>query len=469
MKNTLYRALLGAAALVALSACDDYLDVNEDPNNATEAPINGLMAVSTLNTGLNQFRVSNSFTANFVQYIASPNQASSTDIYEDVSYSGTWGSLYGAMTNAYDMIQLGEERGGTDHVGVGKVITAINLGLVVDSWGNAPYTQAFTGDNITPTYDSAEDLYAEIQRLLDEAIAAFAQETLVDLDGESDFIHGGDTDAWVLTAYALKARYALHLSETGAYSAADVLANVDQAYASNADDAQVTRFEVRNPWAGVAQANDNLILGGWLSEQFVDALNGTTFGRLDPRLPLLTDTTIAGTYVGTVNGAGRRGDGTQPDESYLELDGAFSGEESPLIIISYAELKFIEAEAALDAGQRERAFTAFLAGVRASMMKVGVSDEDAEAYIDGEYGALNAANLTEDEIFREKYVALFLHPETWVDARRYDYGYRDFTLAQNAAVQEFPRRVFYPDTELTRNGSNVPTGLSITSRIFWDQ
>ncbi len=467
--KTLYSALIGAVALVALPACDDYLDINDNPNAATEAPINGLMAVSTLNTGLNQFRVSNGFAAYYVQYLASPNQASSVDIYQEVDFSGTWGALYQAMTNAYDMIQLGEERGGQDHVGVGKVITAMNLGLVVDSWGDAPYSEAFTGANITPGYDSAEELYATVQRLLDEAIAAFAAESLVDLDGDSDFIHGGDIDAWVKTAYAMKARYGLHLSETSGYNPAAVLADVDKAYTSNADDAEVTRFEVRNPWAQVARNNDNLLLGGWLSEQFVDALNGTSFGTVDPRLSMLTDTTVSGTYAGTPNGAGRRGDGTMADESYIEEKGPVSGAMAPLTIISYAELKFIEAEAALDANQRERALAAFREGVRASMTKLGVGTAAADSYLAANYGMLTAATLTVDDIFREKYVALFLNPETWVDARRYDYMYKDFTLPQNAATTSFVRRLPYPDSELSRNGRNAPVVSDLTSRLFWDQ
>ncbi len=467
--KTLYSALIGAVSLVALPACDSYLDVNDNPNAATEAPINGLLAVSTLNTGLNQFRVATGYTNYYVQYFASPNQASSVDIGQEVNFSGTWQNLYQAMTNAYDMIQLGEARGGQDHVGVGKVITAMNLGLIADSWGDAPYTQAFTGDVITPEYNSAEEIYATIQTLLDEAIAAFSAESLIDLDDESDFIHAGDTDAWVKTAYALKARYLLHLSETSNYDPAAVLANVALAYTSNADDAEVTRFEIRNPWAQVARNNDNLLLDGWLSEQFIDALNGTTFESFDPRLPLLTDTAVNGKYVGTINGAGRRGSGTTAQESYLETSGALSGETSPLLIITYAELKFIEAEAALDANQRDRALTAFREGIRASMAKIGVSDDAGAAYYAATYGTRTAATLTLDDIFREKYVALFLNPETWVDARRYEFMYRDFELPQNAATAAFVRRLPYPDTELNRNGNNTPIISDLTSRLFWDQ
>lgn len=454
----------------AFSACSGFLDVNEDPNNATEAPINGLLASSSLSTGLNYFRVSNSFTAFFVQYLASPNEGTTTDILLEADYSSAWGNLYGTMTDIYDMIQIGQETNALQHVGVGKILMAMNLGLVIDNWGDAPYSAAFTGEVVTPMYDTGEDLFATILRLLDEAEADLVDSANEkNLDSDSDFIHSGDINAWTRTAAAIRARYLNHLSKTSDYDPSAVLSAVDDAYQSNDQDAQVTRFLVRNPWAQVAVNNENLLLAGWLSEQFVDALNGTTYTVVDPRLEMLTDTTINGDYVGTENGRGRIGDGTEITESYLESDKAFSSPESPLILASYAEMKFIEAEAALRANNTGRALTAFQAGVNASMQKIGVSQLDADAYLAAAYPGLDAASLTLDNIFREKYVALFLQPETWVDARRYDYGYTDFSLPVNSALPTFIRRVQYPSTETDRNVDNVPIVTDLSSRLFWDQ
>ncbi len=42
--------------------------------------------------------------------------------------------------------------------------------------------------------------------------------------------------------------------------------------------------------------------------------------------------------------------------------------------------------------------------------------------------SVGAAALTRELIFREKYVATYLNPEAWNDARRFDYQYKDFTL-----------------------------------------
>jgi hypothetical protein len=465
------------AGLLLASGCDDYLDINENPNVATSPPLDGLLATASSNTGLNQFRVSNGFTAFYVQYLASPNEGNTLDTYLETDNSGTWGSIYNTMTDLYDLIRFGEERGATAHVGVGKALMAMNVGLVVDNWGSAPYSDAFTGETLRPTYDSGEALYTTIFNLLDEAERALSDVgDSPAIDPDSDFVHGGDLAAWQKTISALRARYLNHLSETGDYSASDVLAAVAAAYESAADNAAVSNFQLRNPWAQVAINNDNLLLGGWLSEQFVDALNGTTFGTFDPRLPVLTDTTINGNYRGTPNGGGRIGDGTVPEESYLVDDGAKSSPESPLDIITYAELKFIEAEAALASGADDRALTAFREGVTSDIVEVltfvgtdpAAAEQAAADYLTAAYPDLSASTLTEDMIFREKYVALFLSPETWVDARRYNFQYADFDLPLNAAINEFPVRVQYPATETDRNAANTPI-VTLTDPIFWDQ
>ncbi len=466
MKHTTPYFLIACFALF-FSACGaDYLDVNENPNVATRPPLDGLLASASYSTALNQYRISDGHTAYYVQYFASPNEASTTDIYQEISNGGAWSELYDAMTDLYDLIRFGQEDGLDRHVAIAKVLMAMNLGLVVDNWGDAPYSDAFTGETLRPTYDSAEDLYATIFRLLDEAIAelATAEDAPAVRDG-SDFVYNGDLDRWTRAAYSLRARYLNHLSETSAYDPAAVLAAVDAGLAGPEEDAAVTSFSTRNPWAQVADNNANLLLGGWLSEQFVDALNGTTYGVADPRLPLLTNRNDAGEFVGTPNGAGRQGDGTKALESYLVTTGALSMENSPLTIITYAELQLIEAEAALATNDQSRANAAFVAGITANMAQIGVDSSAITDYLAAAYGS---ADVSRDDVFREKYAALFLSPETWVDARRYDYAYKDFTLAENAALNTFPVRIQYPTTETDRNADNVPL-VTLTDPIFWDQ
>lgn len=455
--------------VISLAGCKKYLDVNTNPNQPTRPPINGLLGNITNGTALNVFRVGN-IAGNYVQYFASSNAASPSDTYEAIDASSTWTNLYDIMTDAYDMEQLGKQTGSTQHQGVAKIVTAMNLQWVHDLWGDAPFTQAFNAETLTPEYDKAQDIFQTILKLLNDGIALLQQpNSALNLNAQLDFIHQGKVSAWIKTAYALKARMLNHLSKTSSYDANAVLSALSNAYASNSDDAQVTVFDVRNPWAQVARNNLALLLGGWLSDQFVNAMNGTTYGIFDPRLPSDASLTKYNDYRGTRSGKGRVGSGINFEESYLLSGGYYSSDNSPLIIIGFSELKFIEAEAKLRNNDKPGAYAAYLAGIAANMNKMGVSATARDTYINDPSVSVGEDNITIDLIMKEKYKALFLSPETWNDARRYNYQYQGFQLPLNAVTSTYIRRLVYPSTETSLNGKNVPDVSDVTQRLWWDQ
>jgi hypothetical protein len=120
----------------------------------------------------------------------------------------------------------------------------------------------------------------------------------------------------------------------------------------------------------------------------------------------------------------------------------------------------MEAEAFVetDAG---RAAEAYNEGVKASLAFHGVSNEDWEA----EYAAETAGSISLEKVMLGKYVAMFMHSETWVDWRRTGFPVLELPVS---AVSETPRRYLYPTDEKNYNGANVPSGLSSTSRVWWD-
>lgn len=454
---------------LALVSCDDYLDINENPNNPTEAPLAALMVNSTFESAQNTFRMGD-ITSNYVQYLASPNPGSSSDVMDPVSYSGTWASMYNAMTDINDMILKGEEESANHYIGIGQILMAYNLAMTVDAWGDIPYTEAFNFVTITPAYDDDAQLYSTILDLLDSGLSNLSTDTEVSV-GADDFIYEGDISKWMKFGNMLKARYLNHYSETGEYDPSAVLAALENGFESSEDDAQVEYFEGEiNPWADVAIDNTNLFLGGWISEQFIEATDGTTFGVVDPRLPLMVSTTDDGEYVGTVNGAGRGDAAEEGERSVLEPGDYYTTEQAPVLMATYFEQKFIEAEAAFGI-DKERSYQAYLDGIRAHMNKIGVPSGEIEAYISDPVVSMGVDSFSLEDIYKEKWVAMFLHPETWVDARRYDYQYEDFDLPENLNPDlggQFLKRLAYPDSEVSRNGSNVPD-VSLLDPIFWDE
>jgi hypothetical protein len=474
MKQTyrkIYTLALAAGLLSSLAACEKgYLDINQtNPNQTENPPINGLLAGVTYQSAVNVFSAGN-ITSYYVQQLASPNTASGSDIYDNVDRSTTWRAIYLNVTDIRQMKKLALERNAYEHLGVANILEAFNMSMLTDLFGDAPYRQAWSeGANLKPGYDSAKVIYDSCLSLIDQGVAALnLTDPQVTLDASNDLVHGAKKDAWIKTAYALKARLLNRKSKLPDYDAAAVLGALGNAYKSNADDAQVTRFESLSPWNGVAKNNASGTLDGWLSATFVNALNGTTFGVFDPRLPLITDKTRFGDYRGTVNGVGRVGAGTDTAQSALSPNGYYSRGGAPLLMLTYAEMKFIEAEASF-ASDKARSYQAYLDGIRANMDKVGVAAADKQAYLTNPVVAVGVAAFTKDLIFKEKYVATFLQPETWTDARRFDYKYKSFTLPRNALLDTFIRRVGYPTSETSRNPENVPVVGSLADHLWWDK
>lgn len=473
MKLTRY--IVALLAVTSVISCKKFLDVNTNPNSPTTAPINGLLIRTTQNAALNVYRVANT-TSYYVQYLASPNPDAPTDTYDKIDASGTWTSLYDNMTDIYDMEKMAKEAGATQYQGVAKILMAMDLHLVHNLWGAAPYSQAFSGESPTPKYDDAKTIFQTCLTLLDEGITLLGQPgskiSIPTSSPSADLIHKGNTAAWIRTAHALKARLLNQLSKRPEYNPATIFSELAAAYTVAGQDAAITTFAVRNPWAQAAVNNAAQSLDVWLSQHYVNQMRDTpTFSNTDPRLPLIASQTRfpAYPYLGTRNGKGRLGTGTTRDESYLSTTGFYSSTSSPLYIITYEEMKFIEAEVAFRTNDKPRAYNAYLEGIRANMNKVGVTGAARDAYVNHPSVSVGALNLTLQQIFNEKYRALFLTPVTWDDARRFDYQYPMFQLPLNVKTNTFVRRLVYPTVEVSRNGSNVPAVTDVTQKLWWDQ
>jgi hypothetical protein len=469
MKNNIKTCLVLLTVVLLSGSCKKYLDINTNPNAAAAPPIKGLLAHATNASAIITYDVSN-ITSYYVQYLASPSSGSDLDTYNSIDPSTTWGNIYDVLTDIHDMRSQAAQQGINAYVGVADILTAYNLNLSLNLWGDLPYSEAFQGvSNLQPKYDNQEDLYDTCLNLLDHGIALLQDPAAAgQLESSSDFIHQGSNDAWVKTAYALKARILNEVSKTSQYDATKVLAALASAYSSNDDDAQVTLFDGPNPWAQAAINNSKLDLDAWMSSHFIDAADGATFGVFDPRLPLIADTTQYGDYRGTPNGKGRIGSGTDHEESYLSLTGFYSVPGAPLQLVTYPECKFIEAEAWFRSGEKQKAYDAYMEGIKADMQRLGTPDTAITRYTTDPAVAVGSSSISLALIMKEKYIACFLMPVTWDDMRRFDYQYTDFNLPYDANLTEFIRRVDYPTSEISRNGQNVPA-VSLTDRMWWDQ
>ena len=514
MKSRISLVLLPMLCLcLALSACDTFLDVNRNPNYPEDASPSAKLPSIIANGLQQQSALSVLTTAHFTQQIAGRGAGNALDQFFLSPPANPFNDTYfRSASNIPPMIERATREQAWYYVGAGKVLMAALLFHVTDIHGNIPYSDAFRGaENFTPKYDSQESVYAALDKLLDEAIVEFGKTqppSAPAFNASADILFGGNVQRWIRFANGLKARQYNHLTKKSTYNAQRVLDAIDKATNTNADDAQVTfstaQVGLTNFWA-YQRANANARTFG---RYFINMLDGTTLGFRDPRyIAIAPDTNRS---KGAVNGAGlpitptgltaagasdfygRYNTTTTATATIAApaaatapaIEGWYSRTAGVQLILTNAEMRFVEAEAAFRAGNRDRAYTAFTAGITAHMDKLGVPVADRTAYLRSVAVPQAAAALTLANIMQQKYIALFLHHEVWVDMRRMDYSttiYPNFTppTGPNAQLMgAYPRRFLPGSAELLYNRNNaysevdqagVADGTWIVTPMWWDK
>lgn len=451
--------------VIALNACD-LSSTNENPNQATETGINNLLPHAQVNLAYGLGGDISQYNSILMQQMAGTNrehQNVGRYNFSNTRAGDVWNSnLYGgSMNDLHLIINRASDNEAWHHRGVAKILMANALGNVVSLWNDVPYSEAFGGaDNTRPAYDNAEELYEVVQSLLNDAKSDLQREVSpANVLDRADLVYGGDLELWELAANALSARFHNHRSKIDSQgSAQDVLNALDQGtFAETAENMNLnfgTEDQQANPWYNhkLSTFEDNTRLG----EFFIDLLISID----DPRLSFYAEENSDGDFVGQEAGvSGTRG--------ISNLGPYYNTPEAPVHLITYTEVKFLEAEANYRLGNYQEAADAMNEAIISSLIKItGETDDD---YVD-EQASEDAASIQDggfERLMTHKYVALFLQPETFSDWRRT--GIPALSPASdNVTSGTIPRRWPYPQGELNANSENVPD-VSITDRVFWDQ
>lgn len=476
--------------LLALTAgCKKFVEsgnLNINPNRPSTVTLNTLLPAVEYYTSSNHFQVAYT-TSLFSQQMASYQGGPITDDQnQDVRMGVAYTGLYqNALTNSKLLTEQAKAQGSPHYTAIGRILTVMNLALATDTYGDVPFSEAFQAPAVLyPHYDKQETLYPLMQKYLDSAIVESQQTNPATLKpATDDLIYGGDMGTWRQTANFLKARLSMHLTKKGAVAAANAaLAALSAgAYTAASKDCQLMYNDKNlNPW--YSNIAVKLTTGNYFitpSRRFVDALNGTAYpGWIDPRITFLMDKKTSNFYTGLQNGAGNTGNTTD-----LSSNTYFAKTNSPVLLATYAEQKLMEAEArflanggtATSVGSTQAAYDAYIAGITANMRKLGLPDSTIASGTAHPQVAVGASRLTLELILREKQIVLYLHPEAWVDVRRYDYNpaiYRGMTLPLNQAPAmggQFIRRSGFPLDEVNRNPNIKDAVQPLNAKMWWDQ
>ena len=461
---------------VGLTACtEDFEELNTDPNNPTNVPASTLLTQA-------QFDLANrvwSRALNFefgmlmVQHFSQGEYAEDSRYNQNVStFNGSWNGFY--ASGLYDLVAAKElvlaNEGLNDAVRGNQTAVLDILGvwamqIVTDTWVNVPYSEAFNPDEFpSPAYDAQENIYDGLIADLNAAIASITPAESGFTAG--DIFYGGDMAAWARFANSLKLKIAMRIVDVDAGTAQTLASQALSAGVFTAnDEGFIFNFQadqrVANPFFVDNSINNRDDFA--VSQVLVQALDD----RNDPRLMVYAETNLDETYLGLPYGLSDGdsfilfGNASRP---YEEIRTA----TAPAYLLSYAEVKFFEAEAIQRGFAGGSAAVAYGEAITASMNQWGIDDATAIA----DYIAANpydAANFRES-IGVQKWLALYTNGlEAWSEWRRLDFPQLQVPAA---AVRSYiPVRALYTSDELGNNGtsvSNAGIANEMDVKPWWD-
>lgn len=448
--------MLGLA--VFLGACDDFIAPTDDnPNAIPDATLSQLFVASQVNSYLMNGGTISRITSVWTQQqdgVARQWQTLAQyeiteDDFEDMQglYTG------GGLVDLRKARTLAESEGNRLFEGILKVHEAWLMGLGASIWGDLPYSDALDTED-DPELDSQADLYASLQSLLDEAVADLEDGSCpAPCPAGSDFNFGGDAASWLAVAHSLKARLHIHWAEVE--GAARYQAALDEAQlgiSSAAGDWTQKHSGARteaNPWFLFQENRAGDIAA---AATLVDLMNGGTPDDPsddDPRLSIYFTTgsgAFAGQYVGSPIGNPANDPGTQASQLNVPAQSAF-----PQPILTCAETQLIAAEASFQGGDEAGARTAGQAALDCEEARWATNGFEID--LSDQRAALDAASgdALFEEIMTQKFIALFLVPETYNDWKRTCTPDREPAPGAN----EIPGRFLY-STEERQANSNIP-------------
>lgn len=532
MKKIFISIAIFTTMFIAVS-CDDYLNVNKNVDTPDWVEPNLRLAPILSGFVSNYYDVR--IVAPMCQYFSGNGTAGLTYgaqmYYAPASdYAETWKMVYWEWgQNMEDMINDGKSLNQPLYAGIGLALKAYGWYQMTSIHGEAPCKQFLDPGRTVFDYDSQEYILSQSRKWAKEAIDILSKADATVYPASlttNDLMYKGDRTKWLKFAYGVLAKNYITISGKNVAYLDSAINAVNSAMTSSSDDATVMvaggTVSAQANFFGILRGNLSNVLNQ--SDYMVDVMTGrvkyydpntgniVTTGSvtqlmakqyvtdsltLDPRaicyfgtkdtMPNDLSTINIKTYKFSGTLPGQTSQGTLFSTTAAPT-AATSGtgrwifrDNAPYIVMTYAELQFIKAEAQYRKNLKADALETFKKAVEGSLKttaayivqgtavkgtngkqtsvigdKINATKFNslATAYLNSQYvNNLALADFELAHIMMQKYVALYPWGlDTWNDLRRYHYDLKVGSKGiPEAGTSWSTTRTFYKlDTDASR-------------------
>ena len=492
-KNTYIFLIL----IIFLTSCNDWLDINNDPNNPDAIspelalPAAELSLVSQVNSFYNiaggimsQYWAQSNSSIQYIEFDSYNISASTLDLSFQEMYSGALNDFEYIKKEA---LKNEDQR----YYIIATALQCYGFQLLADLYDKIPFNQALQGQQyLQPAYNNGNEVYDSlivrldnVHKLTTNIINDPASLSKYETALESDYIFKGDLYKWERFINTLRLKiYIRQCLVNNTKSNSGIISMINASALFLDEDASIKIFNSEpnrlNPLYAIDQFALNIKNNLLASHTFISWLKLHN----DPRITKLYIAGKSG-QVGVPQGTYNTSTTVQNPENFsrariLATDHAF--------LISKAEANFLLAEAALRYGFSDPKIY-YENGVKAAFERFGFN---ANNYLTGVYAYPDSGNF-EDKlkaIITQKWAsnAGINGIESYIEHVRTGYPERTELLTTDtqykpgtfvkpktsvlsdiAGKHQYPKRFVYPKSERTRN-SNTPIEVSNTTPVWWN-
>jgi len=502
-----FAAFLMVLIFFSSSCTKDFKELNTNPNSPalSQAAPNMLLtqAIESISDRVQEIFLGHEMGECWVQHMAKVQYTTEDQYVPRMSViNTTWTSFYAA--NGYDIqtiYNIAVAKNNDSYKAVALILKSYIISVLTDEFGDIPYTEAFLGSDakpiLSPAYDTQESIYVALIANLEEANTLLVTGAPA-ISG--DILYNNDLTKWKKFANSLKLRLLLRRSDRVAPTAAITeMVNAPATFpvfASNDDNAALAYLGSapnNNPINENRKTRDD----HRVSKTLIDIM-WTNNPSMDYRIAVYANVPTAGGYwEGLPNGMSSTDAANYKNNGITKtskIGDYFSAATAPGMLMSYAEVEFLLAEAVqrgFVTGSATTALQYYTAGVTGSYMQYASDIVTRNKAIAGlgipaawtitnfindylaNYGAFDPANALK-QIYTEKWLAMF---GQGLQAK-FDWN-RTNTPALVPAIggQNFgkiPVRAYYPSDESGRNPTNLAAAIArqgtddLNTKVWWD-